>query len=172
MIIDRLLIINCTGITFLKRLIDWKNTPNLTIRICLLLMRKFISPLLRLFPLILNTLWLYFVQYTVRWLPNNVWGLLKSLLWERFLFDLRLLNGDWRLFLFRWFSCFNALRSFRHSFFILPFFTDKTRQVGFCNIKLNIHTGHTREYAMLSIRRCLLCSFLRFTTFHEENYLK
>lgn len=153
MIIHRLLIIHRTGITFLNRLIDWKNTPNFTIRICLLLMRSLMFQMIRLLPLILYSLWLYSIQYTVRWLPNYVGRLLKSLLCQWFFINLTLAKWNCGFFLFWWLACFYTLGSFRHSFFILPFLSNKTRQVRPCNIKLNIQSRHTGKDTMLGVRR-------------------
>ncbi len=53
MIINWLLIINCIGITFLNRLLSWKNTPNLrTLAYFLFMLINLINCLLKLFPFI------------------------------------------------------------------------------------------------------------------------
>lgn len=130
MIVDGLLIIHSTGITFLNRLICWKNTPNLrTLTHFFFMLINIINCLLKLLPFILYTFRLNLAQYAVRCLSNNIRRFPNSLLIHRFLSNFLLLHHNNSLLLLWRLSHFTTLRSLRHSFFILPLFPDKTLQV-------------------------------------------
>lgn len=171
-IIKWLLIVHGAGITFLKRLIDWKNTPNLRSLVSLLHLLILFYILFRLFPLVLNASRLDLAQDAVRWLPNDIGGLFRSLLLSRFIGNLLLTDRNQWFFIFWWFSHSLTLRSLGLCFFNLPFFSNKALQVRFRQIKLNIEARHSREYSRLRVRRWLLSSFLWFTIFHEEKLFK
>lgn len=112
MILYWCLIVHCTGVTFLYRLIDWKNTPNLiglitAFRSVALLWRMFL-----LLPFTLDSFRFNLVQNTVQRLSNNIWRLFKSFLAFWFLYPLLFLVGLHCFFLLWRLSHFDTLRSF------------------------------------------------------------
>jgi hypothetical protein len=169
-VISHWLIVNSTCVAFLNRWIDWINTPNLTIVNILIFSFLLSIILFGLLPIAFYTPVLDLLQNTVRAVPDNIWRLLSStqnlgLVFSRLPLDIKNL-----IFFYRLFPIFQALWSFKCTFFILVFFSYKAGDVRLCNIKFDSEGTSLRDHIEFIIRRSVFRFLFTFPIFHAENF--